>query len=287
MKNQTSLYITPEFIESMNRLNNITKSSAVKLASSFSESHSFKMANIIREQLVWKNEFLKSLSLNLNPIIEIQQQLSQSSIKSVMLLKQIDFSPIYESLRALHTIEITGVRPNIEFQDITEELEANITEVLDDNLTESVKLNKIIGYLISFVVKYYDKKEIVYMVLSQILSMLTAAIISQPSQPPITNVINYNYTINIDSTENIRIIDKKLKKTAIPTDYKAVHRYIKKDKLTVFDGQSLKARKIDILNFGKIVRVLNKKRNWMLVEYQGTEELEYGWVLTRYTSKMK
>ena len=65
------------------------------------------------------------------------------------------------------------------------------------------------------------------------------------------------------------------------------HHFVATKILFVRNYESTKAEIIDELYIGKIVKVIDKKRSWCLIEYQDsdTNEFKQGWVFSRYLSK--
>ena len=65
------------------------------------------------------------------------------------------------------------------------------------------------------------------------------------------------------------------------------HHFVASKILYVREYESTKAGMIDEIYIGKIVKVIDKKRSWSLIEYQDsdTNELKQGWVFSRYLSK--
>ncbi len=67
------------------------------------------------------------------------------------------------------------------------------------------------------------------------------------------------------------------------------YRFVNTKILHVRLNKSTHSRKVGVLTFGKIIRVLEKSRSWSLIEYQDNEyfEVRRGWVFSRYISKFK
>jgi len=66
------------------------------------------------------------------------------------------------------------------------------------------------------------------------------------------------------------------------------HRIVSANILNVRDKPDHQSRKIDKLSLGQVVKVIEKKRNWTLIEYhyENSDDIFNGWVFTRYLEKI-
>lgn len=64
-------------------------------------------------------------------------------------------------------------------------------------------------------------------------------------------------------------------------------RMVSASQLPVRQTNTRNTKAVDMLHFGQVVRVIEKRRNWSLVAYQKEDgEVIKGWVLTRYLEKL-
>lgn len=86
--------------------------------------------------------------------------------------------------------------------------------------------------------------------------------------------------------ENLLI--KKIKKSGASLkqdkEFYNACRFVSVKNLPVHNSKSLKSRVIGELYFADVILIIEKKKNWTLIEYNNTKEDIYikGWVLTRY-----
>uniref|UniRef100_UPI0039E9B0A7 SH3 domain-containing protein n=1 Tax=Clostridium perfringens TaxID=1502 RepID=UPI0039E9B0A7 len=87
-------------------------------------------------------------------------------------------------------------------------------------------------------------------------------------------------------------IDRKVKKTVVKEmedenkeQILKTYRFVDTDVLFVRSNKSIKSKKIGELRYGSLIKVLNKNRNWTLVEYSENDCYIKGWVFTRYISR--
>jgi len=80
--------------------------------------------------------------------------------------------------------------------------------------------------------------------------------------------------ININSSEDINI------KEALRQ-----HKLVKADYLNVRISNSTDSRVLFVLQFGQVVRIVNKNKEWTLIEYSDNKNVYIkGWVYTKYLS---
>jgi len=88
---------------------------------------------------------------------------------------------------------------------------------------------------------------------------------------------------NIDKVRHIKKIPKKIITEKIDTTYL---RFISTDVLNVrYKPSTTKSKIIDQLTLGKIVEVLDKRKNWIKISYDKDNKTIKGWVFTRHTKK--
>lgn len=95
-------------------------------------------------------------------------------------------------------------------------------------------------------------------------------------------VIKKNIKIEVNNTLNINIESKDVRDELLK-----VYGYVSTDSLIMRQSNKVKSRAVHTLNFGQVIKVIHKDRNWTLVEYESNEDVIRGWVFTRYISKFK
>ena len=92
--------------------------------------------------------------------------------------------------------------------------------------------------------------------------------------------ININKKVKQQIVKNVKddiVVNKE--------DIFNTYRFVSTDVLFVRSNKSIKSYKIGELKYGDVVTVLNKSKNWTLVEYSENDCYIKGWVFTRYISR--
>lgn len=95
-------------------------------------------------------------------------------------------------------------------------------------------------------------------------------------------VIEKNMKIEVNNTLIINVESKDVR-----DEFMKIYGYVSTDKLIMRQTNKVKSRALHTLEFGQVVRIIHKDRNWTLVEYEGDEDIIQGWVFTRFISKFK
>jgi len=95
-------------------------------------------------------------------------------------------------------------------------------------------------------------------------------------------VIEKNMKIEVNNTLIINVESKDVR-----DEFMKIYGYVSTDKLIMRQTNKVKSRALYTLEFGQVVRIIHKDRNWSLVEYESDEDIIQGWVFTRYISKFK
>ena len=103
------------------------------------------------------------------------------------------------------------------------------------------------------------------------------------------NFVSGNYfspPVHIDYA----LLSKQLKKeikVGIDHEFYRHYRFVSAPSLTVWSKNSTQSRYVGKLYFGYLVRVVQKKKHWSLIEYRGKEGdvIIQGWVFTRYIKR--
>ena len=92
--------------------------------------------------------------------------------------------------------------------------------------------------------------------------------------------------INIDKKVKQQIVKNAKEDNVVNKEYIFnTYRFVSTDVLFVRSNKSIKSYKIGELKYGDVVTVLNKSKNWTLVEYSENDCYIKGWVFTRYISR--
>ena len=110
---------------------------------------------------------------------------------------------------------------------------------------------------------------------------VTTPIIEQ-AQTTDYKVIEKTMKIEVNNTLIINVESKDVR-----DEFMKIYGYVSTDKLIMRQTNKVKSRVLHTLEFGQVVRIIHKDRNWTLVEYEGDEDTIQGWVFTRYISKFK
>ncbi|NDL68716.1 SH3 domain-containing protein [Anaerotalea alkaliphila] len=110
---------------------------------------------------------------------------------------------------------------------------------------------------------------------------VTTPIIEQ-AQTNDYKVIEKNMKIEVNNTLIINVESKDVR-----DEFMKIYGYVSTEKLVMRQTNKVKSNAIHTLEFGQIVRIIHKDRNWTLVEYESEGEPIQGWVFTRYISKFK
>lgn len=110
---------------------------------------------------------------------------------------------------------------------------------------------------------------------------ITTPIVEQ-AQTNDYKVIEKNMKIEVNNTLIINVESKDVR-----DEFMKIYGYVSTDKLIMRQTNKVKSKALHTLEFGQVVRIIHKNRNWTLVEYEGDEDTIQGWVFTRYISRFK
>jgi Bacterial SH3 domain len=119
-----------------------------------------------------------------------------------------------------------------------------------------------------------DKFKTRHPVIAKIIFFLLTMFITNSLMPPPR--INYNLLA--------KQFKKEVRKIEVGTEFYGNFRFVSAQSLTVRSKNSKQSRRVGKLHFGNLVRILQKKKNWSLIEYRdkGGDVIIQGWVFTRY-----
>lgn len=96
-------------------------------------------------------------------------------------------------------------------------------------------------------------------------------------------VIEKTIRIEVSNSVNMNIASSEMRQYIL-TNY----RYVSSDKLAVRHSNRVKSNRLYTLEFGDVVRIVYKNKNWTLIEFICDDDtVIQGWVFTRYLSKFK
>jgi hypothetical protein len=100
-------------------------------------------------------------------------------------------------------------------------------------------------------------------------------------------IILFTSQTTYDYTKLVKNIKKEVQQVTVCKDVYDGYRFVSSSSLTVWSYRNRRSKHIGRLYFGSLVRVLEKKKNWSLIEYRdrGGEVLIRGWVFTRYIKR--
>jgi hypothetical protein len=95
--------------------------------------------------------------------------------------------------------------------------------------------------------------------------------------------------VNFNRNTFEKNIKREVRKIQVDNYFLNNYRFVTNKSLDVWSSNSTKSKKMARLYFGQLVRVVRKKKNWALIEYQDKngEVIITGWVFTRYVKKFK
>jgi hypothetical protein len=143
----------------------------------------------------------------------------------------------------------------------SEKISIEIT--LDNLLQDAVKKHPLIA------------KFLVYFLLPVLITILTNKYFPEP--------------VNFNRNTFEKNIKREVRKIQVDNYFLNNYRFVTNKSLDVWSSNSTKSKKMARLYFGQLVRVVRKKKNWALIEYQDKngEVIITGWVFTRYVKKFK
>lgn len=264
---------------SANRISNIMRPTTMTGINSAVQS----LQEVARLQGNMKTTF-KGLSLGIDPTL----------IKTIQDLS-IDMSGIEKAIQS--NLEIFR---GIDWSEIIahEDLDEFEIDIILD--TSVIDINENITFweqIAEFINKFAPKHPNIYILLcifvfSPIQSAIDDAVLNlirektvpiiQEAQTQDYKVIEKNLKIEVNNTLNINIESQDAKDELLKG-----YGYVSAEKLIMRRTNRVKSRAVHTLEFGQVVKIINKNRNWTLVEYEDDEDIIQGWVFTQYISKFK
>ncbi|MFT9486553.1 MAG: SH3 domain-containing protein [Tepidibacillus sp.] len=256
---------------------------------------------------------------------DVDNQALQNLIKSVAIndsvrstFKSINYDLNRSYMKAISNLSINtnlieaAIRHNLELfrgVDLSSLIQAiNIDNPDYDNfdlesaLNEAViDLNNNISFqqkIVSLLEKFKKANPVIFLLLYFfILSPLQAAyndavmkLLTTNTKPIVaevstseTKTIEKNIKIEVNNTLNINFDSNEIKQQILNQ-----YRYVSTDALIIRKDKSVNSKALYTLEFGQVVRLLYKNKNWTLIEYVDEDDnIIQGWVFTRYISRFK
>ena len=166
---------------------------------------------------------------------------------------------------------------------LNETIESDIDRYVNESdiFTESLPLEVRINNFLNSLSQQHPliRKILIYFLLPIILGIFVNNITSSPQ------TINYN---EVSVNQTVKILTKEYKIYIQNEDFFLQHRIVTKDNLKVYEGNSKHSHCIGTLEQYDIVKVIYKRKNWTLVEFvDENEQINRGWIFTRYLRKMQ
>lgn len=119
---------------------------------------------------------------------------------------------------------------------------------------------------------------LLWIVIPIIISLFANSLTSQPKV-----IVNENKTVVMKFVKNVVQLANPDK------EFYTQYRIVVADRLHVRASNSIRSRQLGVLEFGQIVRVVGKKKNWIQIECENEngEIWAKGWVFTRYVKRIK
>ena len=240
---------------------------------------------------------LKSASLQMN-LSSTTQQLNLGfdprmfeTIQSLSIDTSAIANAIQNNLKILKGVDWSSIIDDEDFEDF------NIENSLDGaviDLNDGVSFQEQIA---EFINRFKTKNPVlVILIVMFVFSPVQAAIndamrdlvkgvttpIVEQAQTNDYKVIEKNMKTEVNNTLIINVESKDVR-----DEFVKIYGYVSTEKLVIRQTNKIKSRALHTLEFGQVVRIIHKDRNWTLIEYESDEVAVQGWVFTRYITKFK
>ncbi len=210
----------------------------------------------------------------------INQNLSSLKLNSLMESVAIRENDYYEIIHTKSTVEFDEVT-------ILEELTIMKEEVANSLNSNTVQIEEFIEKVQVFIVAQknpYIASFFLSVIFTIILNLMSSTIYDN-LKPNIDNLINskqYQYSMK-------KKITKSINQNISNPKIKVKFRIVKADVLNIRYAKSIKSKVISNLNFGEVVEIVRKEKNWCLIKrYDSESEISIqGWVSTRYLARIR
>lgn len=258
--------------------------------------HLMESSSVIEADIYLK-KFLKSSSLQMNlgstiPHLNLEfdsrifETIQRLSIDTSVIEKEIQ-----NNLKILSDVDWSLIIETEDFEGFTVE---NSLDVAVIDFDKGVPFQEQIA---DFINRYKTKNPIFFILIAifvfspvqaaiddavrNLVKEVTSPIVEQ-AQTNEYRAIEKNMKIEVNNTLIINIESKDVR-----DEFMKIYGYVSTDKLIMRQTNKVNSRALYALEFGQVIKIIHKDRNWSLVEYEREEEVIKGWVFTRYISKFK
>ncbi|MEA2019458.1 MAG: SH3 domain-containing protein [Campylobacterota bacterium] len=265
---------------------NISSFGDLSLLSQFTKSYQKMMDSIGDISAISKYQDTINSSSLVNDMLKdmiptkINQDLSSLRLNGLMesvVLRENDYQKIIQT------------KSTVEFDEaiILEELTIMKEEVTDSLNSNTAQIEEFIEKVQVFIVAQknpYIASFFLSVIFTIIINLMSSTIYDN-IKPNIDNLINskqYQYSMKKEITKSIN-------QTISNSQIKVKFRIVKADVLNVRYAKSIKSKIISNLNFGEVVEIVKKEKNWCLIKrYDNESETSVqGWVSTRYLARVR
>lgn len=200
-------------------------------------------------------------------------------------LNNIDFSILEKELKQLVLPEIDGgtaVSLGEEFtvNEVKDVIESYFEEYAINN---PINIERFCNNLISGLRNLHISPALKQILLNVIAGIITAIIVAFYINP----LINAEIQPNQSPRATVKEIKRTVSNTGVNLYVLKEYRFVRVACLNVRLSNSIKSKLVGKLYMGQMVKVIRKKKNWCLMEYENGDVLIRGWVFTRYLEKFK
>lgn len=214
--------------------------------------------NEFKKSMVMNNQIFKNYFSSFNDILE---QMAEIKDKTDNLSITVNSDGTFSTLN--HTFSLS-------------EIEASINECIKPTSTP-----------VSFEIAIYNWLKKVKLA-HPLVAIFIVYILGQIILNVISGVMLISYQEYRDSNKIVKKIKEIPSNYNINNDFYNHHRFVSVKNLNVRNAPSVKGKIIEVLNFGQIVKIVKKNKNWSLVEWTKDDDFcSNGYVFTRYIEKFK
>ena len=253
-----------------------------------------------------REELMKSLNANLvGGILGQSKKLHELSQPADLISQHKELMKTLESYRMDNILGLSKIfESTLELQSFGQshtDLVSNIRTNGDGTFSvgnESVSQEEIIEYINDFSFNYESYIDFIngfierFKNLSPVIQAVLFVLFLPYFNGVLVNLTTPYWQEQWDQYSNLKTREVKKEIISSASDnfnsqFLQEHHFVATKILYVRKYENTKAEMIDELYIGKIVKVIDKKRSWCLIEYQDsdTNELMQGWVFSRYLSK--
>lgn len=284
-----------EAFEQMNRIHEPLRASLTKF-----NSINVQAAEIFRSNFNTYNESLRGLedflTINKSFLSAFQNKAKNYidlnatfAIDDIALhTKGIEFS-IRENVQLLKNVDFSSIVDSDDEFDIESTLDEVVVD-LDSNISIQQKIFNILE-------KFKSANPIIvlliyFFILSPLQSAYDDAVLNLITSNTKTTITEFNTSATKVVEKNIKVVVNNVLNVNVDSDVEKnqilnKYRYVNTNELIIRKNKSVNSKPLYTLEFGQVVKLLYKNKNWTLIEYTDDGNNIQGWVLTRYISRFK